>query len=219
VRNSEPFVFYTEQRLIALTGMRASTLPELLTLMRRVPGSSIFYHTHHIYLAHHFERPTFTNDFARWVGEALQEEELAEKMAAVDLLEHTSIRSLRERFLELTEMSLQSGQHELRRCPRGDDFHFCRSRSFSMTSGLVAHSPEEFFRVLPHVTTASIFYHSFEARLRLKHRTNDFSHWLTGQGERDLAREIAMLNPYAQTLEELRTGIIRLGEARFGGAG
>ena len=135
MKKNRPFVFHTEQRLIALTGRRASTLPQLVSLMRSVPGSSIFYHTHHVYLAHHFERPSFTNDFARWVGEDLQEWELAEKMAAVDLLEHTSIRSLRDRLVELAIAALGAGREKPRACLPGDEFYFCRSRSFAMPVG------------------------------------------------------------------------------------
>ena len=72
MNHTEPFVFYTERRLVALTGLRASNLDQLLGNLRDVPGSSIFYHTHQMYLSHHFETPAFTNDFALLVSEALQ---------------------------------------------------------------------------------------------------------------------------------------------------
>jgi hypothetical protein len=75
--SAEPFVFYTERRLVALTGYRARNLSELLDHLRKVSGSSVFYHTHYLYLIHHFEKPRFYNEFAEWVSEALQEERLA----------------------------------------------------------------------------------------------------------------------------------------------
>src|SRR5215831_20085005 len=92
---SGPFQFHTELRLVALTGERAHTVEELLAQLKQVPGACIFYHMHHQFLAHHFERPTFTNDFALWVEEALLEDELGEKLVAVDVLDHTSVQSLR----------------------------------------------------------------------------------------------------------------------------
>lgn len=101
--NLQPFVFCTERRLVALTGLRTTNLPELLELLREVPGSAIFYHTHHMYLSHHFERTHFTNDFALWVGEALQEDALSEKLAAIDLLSFTSIRSIRDAITAIIE--------------------------------------------------------------------------------------------------------------------
>lgn len=84
--NANPFIFYTERRLVALTGLNAKNLPELLHCLHEVSGSSIFNHTHHQYLSHHFEKPVFYNDFARWISEALQEQRLAEQLAAIDLL-------------------------------------------------------------------------------------------------------------------------------------
>ena len=41
MNHTEPFVFYTERRLVALTGQRASNLNQLLGNLRDVPGSSI----------------------------------------------------------------------------------------------------------------------------------------------------------------------------------
>lgn len=94
--NTGSFTFYTEHRLVLLTGAKASNLAGLLNGVHAVPGSSIFYHTHHQYLAHHFEKPLFHNDFALWVAEALQDEHLAEQLASVDLLAFARVRELRE---------------------------------------------------------------------------------------------------------------------------
>ena len=52
MNRTEGFVFQTERRLVALTGLRASNLDGLLQGLKQVPGSSIFYHTHHMYLSH-----------------------------------------------------------------------------------------------------------------------------------------------------------------------
>lgn len=53
----EPFAFHTERRLVVLTGLQASNLEELLTHLRQVSGSCVFYHTHVAYLTQHFEKP------------------------------------------------------------------------------------------------------------------------------------------------------------------
>jgi hypothetical protein len=78
----QPFYFRTERRLVRLTGRKARTLAELSRHLREVSGSSVFYHTHHLYLSHHFRRPEFYNDFASWTREALQETSLPERLAA-----------------------------------------------------------------------------------------------------------------------------------------
>jgi len=212
MKHAEPFAFYTERRLVALTGLRASNLNQLLANLREVPGSSIFYHTHHMYLAHHFQTPMFSSDFALWVSEALQEGALGEKLAAIDLLSFTSIRELREVIIAAIENHIGEDGRRLRECPPGDDLHFCRSKSFIMPTGLIAESPRRFFEVLPMVSNVSIFFHFFEARLRLGRPANDFSQWLAWRGEPALAGAIDSLDPYSMTLDEFRARIIALGK-------
>jgi Family of unknown function (DUF5752) len=65
-----PFHFYTERRLVQLTGIKASNLAELLTDLKDVSGSSIFYHTQHRFLSHQFQKPFVYNDFAVWASAA-----------------------------------------------------------------------------------------------------------------------------------------------------
>ena len=211
MNHTERFVFYTERRLVALTGLRASNLGQLLGSLREVPGSSIFYHTHHVYLSHHFETPLFSNDFALWVTEALQEAALGEKLAVIDLLSFTSIRELREAIIARIERHIGEDGRPLRECPPGDEFHFCRSKSFIMPTGLIALDPKEFFEVLPQVSNVSFFFHFFEARLRLGRPTNDFSQWLAWRGEEVLAKSIDTMDPYSMTLDEFKQRIIALG--------
>jgi hypothetical protein len=90
----QPFAFFTETQLVVLTGRTASNLQQLLAHLPQVSGFCIFYHTHSLYLWHHFEKPQFYNEFANWVSQALQEERLAERLAAIDLLAITSVRDL-----------------------------------------------------------------------------------------------------------------------------
>ncbi|MEW5975567.1 MAG: DUF5752 family protein [Acidobacteriota bacterium] len=211
MNRNEPFMFYTERRLVLLTGVRATNLPQLLEGLRTVSGASIFYHTHQQYLSHHFEKPLFYNDFALWISQALQEEELAEQVASIDLLQFSTIRQLRVAIIERIEESLRTNGNRVRECPPGNDFHFCRSKSFVLPTGVVAHGVEDFFEKLTSVTIGSLYFHFFEARLRLERLTNDFSYWLEGRGEEGLARAIERLDPYVMSLEELRSEIIKLG--------
>lgn len=205
-----PFRFYTERRLVVLTGRKARNLRELLTHIEQVSGAAIFYHTHHQYLSHHFERPVFFNDFASWTGWALQNRRLAEQLAAVDLLSFTSVRQVREAISGVIRSYLEQGG-ENRSCPEGEEFHFCESRSLIMPTGIAAHDVAEFFRKLPEVSNVSLFFHFFEARLRLGRPTNDFSQWLAYCGQEALARAVDALDPYMMSLDELRNQIVWLG--------
>lgn len=209
--SAEPFVFQTERRLVALTGVKARNARELAAGLRVLPGSCVFYHTHHQYLSHHFERPVFYNDFATWASETLQERHLAEQLASIDLLNYTSIRQLREAILATLDRYLEARADGGRDCPPGEEFHFARSKSFVMRTGLVANGLEDFLQTLPQASNVSVFYHFFEARLRLDKPTSDFAVWFNAIGQEKLAKAVDRLDPYAMTLDELRDEIVRLG--------
>jgi hypothetical protein len=206
------FEFRTELRLVALTGVRARSLAELRIALTTVPGSSVFYHTHHQYLAHHFQKPVYYNDFALWAADAHRDDILAEQLAALDLLEFTTVRELREAIIAALDSHLASMASPRRECAPEQTFHFCRSRSFIVRTDLLAHDVPEFFAQLARISNASLYFHYFEARLRLGRRTNDFSAWLASMGRADLAAAIDALNPYTRTLDELKQDIIEIGQ-------
>ena len=210
VNTVEPFAFHTERHLVVLTGRRAKNLAELQEHLHKVSGASIFYHTHYLFLTHNFGKPRFHNEFARWASQALQEEGLEERLTAIDLLAMTSIRDLREAIIATVEKYLGDGKR-LRECPPGDEFHFCEAKSFVTATGLVAHDARELFEMVGQSTDASLYFHFFQARLRLERPTNDFSMWLRNCGETRLAQAIDRLNPYDATLGELREQIVKIG--------
>ena len=208
---TEPFVFYTQQQLVSLTGRRARNLSQLLEHLRTVTGACIFYHTHYLYLTQHFVEPKFYNGFAEWISAALQERRLAERIGAIDLLSASSLRWIRERIIAEIERHFQEDSGPQRECPPGDEFQFCEARSFIAPNGIVAQSVPEFFEKLEYVSNACLHFHFFEARLRLERSTNDFSVWLAGRGEKRLARAIDSLDPYAVSLVELKGQIRKIG--------
>jgi hypothetical protein len=210
--STDDFRFFTERRLVVLTGRKAHNLKELLEDLRSASGACIFYHTHHLHHAHHFEKPRFYNEFANWASHALQEEGLAERLAAIDMLAATSIRAIRDAIVEAISKYIESTGKATRECPPGDEFHFCEAKSFVMATGFVARNKSEFFEGIAAASIASLHFHFFEARLRLERPTNDFSIWLNARGETRLARRIEGLNPYSMTLDELKQEIVRLGK-------
>ncbi len=206
------FVFCTEFHLVELTGLKAKNLTELAAILRLVPGSAVFHHTHYQYLSHHFEKPVFYNDFALWAFHALQEPRLGERLAAIDLLSFTSIRQLREAILAIVENHVETSGRPLRECPPGEELHFCKSKSFIMPTGVTADDAPDFFAKLPNLAVASLYFHFFEARLRLERPTNDFSAWLSAIGHEKVAKAIDRLDPYSLTLDELKIEILKLGQ-------
>jgi hypothetical protein len=210
--NRKPFIFDTELRLVMLMGLKAHSLLGLRRAMKMVPDSSVFFHTHQAYLAHDFQRPSYCNDFSTWISQVIREEALAEKIAAIDLLAFTSIQDLRNAIVKViddyvTEESLSSYE-----CKPNEAFHFCRSTSFVLPTGIVAHDVQDFFEKLKLISNASLYFHFFEARLKLGRRTNDLSHWLRARNRDDLASAIDALNPYTRTLDEFKQDIIAVGQ-------
>lgn len=215
-RAQEPFRFYTRMHLTELTGLKASTLEELLNLLKAVPGSCIYHHTHRFLQQHQYLSPEPPNDFAYWVAESLGEDELGERLASIDTIQYSTIRALRTKIIATIEDHLKRDVLAKNKFAReGEYFHFMKSVSFILPTRYVAHDLPEFAEILKKITIDSIYFHVFESRLRLERGTNDFSFWIESSiGEKSLAREIARIDPYTRTLDNLRKTLIHLIERR-----
>lgn len=207
-----PFRFCTSLILQESTGLRAATLPMLLKLLRTVPESSIYHHTHQFLLQHHYLTPEPSNDFTYWVSEVLGEEALGERLAGIDILEHATLQSLREALAGVIETYLVGNPiARLKFVSEGEEFFFGKSRHVIMPTRYSASTLAEFPEALSRISLHSLYFHIFDARLRLGHPTNDFSLWLREQlGLKALAADIVRLDPYAHTLEALRTILLAL---------
>lgn len=210
-----PFQFYTRLHLKELTGKKASNLAELREALKEMPDSVVYYHTHHFLEEHHYLTPEPANDFAVWVSDALDDQVLGEKLANIDTFEFSSIPELKIRILAVIDEYMMRAK-DLRDAPEGREFHFIRSIGVVVPTQYIAHDLREFIEILRRVTVDSLYFHMFESRLRLGKGINDFSAWLRDSlGEDDLATQIARLDPYSLTLENLRTCIIQFVEKRI----
>ena len=210
------FRFTTRLHLRELTGLKAHNLKELLRQIETVPGSVIYHHTHHYLQQHQFLTPEPPNDFAYWVREALNERELAEKLTSINTCEYETIRALRDKIAAVIRDHIERHPGRLREANEGQELNFLKSVSFVLPTPYFAETLEEFVEILRKVTVDAVYFHMFEARLRLEKGTNDFSLWLeTSLGEKGLAKKISRLDPYTHTLEGLRQRIIQLAEARL----
>src|SRR3989338_10309421 len=103
IKAKDPFKFYARLHLSELTGLRATTLEQLLKLIKRVSGSCIYHHTHRFLQQHQYISPEPPNDFAYWVSEVLGEGELGEMLASIDTVQYATIRQLREKIIATIE--------------------------------------------------------------------------------------------------------------------
>ncbi|MDO8662512.1 MAG: DUF5752 family protein [Candidatus Omnitrophota bacterium] len=214
IKAKEPFRFCTRLHLSELTGLKAANLGELLKLVKEAPDSCIYHHTHRFLQQHQYLSPEPPNDFAYWVNEVLGERGLGEKLLNIDTIQYSSIGELRERIALTIEEYLRSRPLAIFKFARSqEEFHFIKSISFIIPTDYLVYDLKEFKEILKKVTIDSVYFHVFEARLRLGRKTNDFSNWIEfSLGEEGLADKIFKLNPYTYTLEELRSKIISLAE-------
>jgi len=216
----QPFQFRTALVLQESTGLRAATLTTLAKLLRKVPDSCVYYHTHHFVLQHHYLTPEPTNDFAYWAGEVFGDEPLGELLASIDIMEHSSLQSLREVLAGTIERYVKEHPAtRIRFAPPGREFFFIKSVHVIMPTPHTASTLAEFVQALEQVSIHSLYFHVFDARLRLGRPTNDFALWFTEQlGLKELGELVAGLNPYMHTLETLRTILLSLIRAEAGHA-
>jgi hypothetical protein len=214
VQASDPFRFQTRMHLTELTGLRASTLGQLLSLLKTVPSSCIYHHTHHFLQQHQYLSPEPPNDFAHWVIEQLNEPELGERLFSVDTVQFSHIHDLRETFVGIIEHYLRSNPiAKLKFARSGEEFYFMKSVSFVIPTPYAAHNLSEFIDIVGKITIDSIYYHMFEARLRLQQKSNDFAAWVEHSvGNQRLAEHLSRLDPYTSTLDDLRQKIIRIAQ-------
>jgi hypothetical protein len=195
---------------------KATTLMELLEAIRACPESSIFQHTFQTLAEHHFISGGFSNDFSHWAFASCNEVELAERLAAIDVREFTSIAALRERLIHIIETYLQKNPRAATRAAM-EPFYLMASDLVVIPTPYLARNLEEFAEGLRKVSIHAIYYHFIDARLRLKLNTNDFSVWL--EKELDLsqaAEKVNRIDIYTSTLEGVRRGILKVVEAEMG---
>jgi hypothetical protein len=213
--DEQVFEFRSRLNLTLLTGLRARDLPELVQHMRTVPGAVIYHHTHHFLVQHQYLSPEPPNDFAYWVSNIIQEEQLGEQLASIDLLRFTTIRELRDALVGVIERFLEYATH-LRTAPEGEEFHFMQAVSFVLPTGETARNLTELRDGIERASLACISYHMFDARIRLERGDNDLSRWLdSALGEHELAQVLRGIDPYTHTEDGLRRRILADVNARL----
>jgi len=202
----QAFHFFTKLDQTLLLGLRARTIDELLTGIRSVSDASIYFHTHRFLHQHHYLSPEPPNDFAYWVTNVLGDDVLGEKLWSIDTVRFVDIGGLRAKLMAILETYLES-QRRANECQAGEEFHFMSCRTFVLPTAYVAHDLIQFAEVLARVSIGSVYFHMFDAKLRLNSGENDFSRWFRDQGKSALANETKRMDPYSYTLDGLRQRI------------
>lgn len=210
------FEFKTELHLIKLLGLKARNIQELYDNLQIIPLSSVYYHTHRFLKQHHFLSPEPPNDFAYWIKNALNLKELAEEIACIDTVSYDGLKELRNEILKRLSLYIRN-QKYLPNCQKGDEFYFMSCQTFVLPLNKIASDLREFYEIIKTIDINSIYFHVFEARMRIKREENDFQSWLKEIGEQEISHKLSNLDPYNMTLENLREKILKILQERLKG--
>ncbi|MEW6248740.1 MAG: DUF5752 family protein [Nitrospirota bacterium] len=203
-----PFKFIGCSELQELLGKKADDEKELAELLEEVPVDSVYFHTHSYFLRHSAIAGAYANDFAHWVVTQVRDRVLGERLAVLDPFDFPSLEELREEIISIIDDHL-SRTSVVPRVIFGEPFHFNQSRIIEVPTGLQARTLSEFRNALAEVDASAIYYHMFEARIRLHREESDFSIWVRQVlGFPDLAAKLRAINPYLGSLERLRSGLL-----------
>jgi len=197
----KPFKFKQCVCVLKSAAKKASDLSELRDAIAGVSDNSIFHHTCHYFLkAHVFEH---TNDFARWCGESLKENALAERLSNIDPYAFKSIAELRSELLSIINEHLGAFP-QTRKALSGDEFHFNTAITLIFPSEVEVKNLAEFLTALRYIDISSVYYHFHEARMRLN-GIDDFSNWFENElGEKTLADKIRATDLFMRNIGETR---------------
>ena len=98
---TKPFEFQHCVSILKATGRKAHNLRELRGSLAEVSDDSIYHHTYQYFLKGHVME--YTNDFAHWAGESLEERVLSEHLSNIDPYDFREIRELRQELLKTVE--------------------------------------------------------------------------------------------------------------------
>lgn len=201
-----PFRFKQCISVIRPTGHMAASLAELREKLKIVSEDAIFHHTYQYFLKGHLQE--YTNDFAHWAAESIEEHALSEHLSNLDPYTFENVGELRAELLRVIEMYIEEFP-EPRAAVRGNEFFFNASTTLVFPTGIRASNLAEFLVAIRHVEASSIYFHFYEARTRLKKKADDFSLWVQeAMGKEALASSIRGIDPFMHALEDIRGHLV-----------
>lgn len=202
----EPFEFRQCVSLVKSTGRKAKNLKELRKIIAQVGAECIFHHIYQYFLKGHILE--YTNDFAHWAGETLEERALAERLTCIDPYTLKSVEAVRSELLREIDDFL-SQFPEPRDVIAGNEFYFNETINLIFPVGVQTRNLAEFLVAIDHIDAGSIYYHFYDSRVRLGEGiVDDFSRWIEHTLMRkEIADRIRSIDPFMHSIESIREHI------------
>ncbi len=206
--SSRDFEFCTIVHLVEPTGVVACDLRELEEGIRAADLRTLFHHTHERLLRDPTTDEPTPTDFARWSEHFLLDPEAAERLEFATLWRGRGIESMRESLLKTLDELNRDG-HGARRLPDNLGFRFQRAHTLAMSSGMVAHEPEEAIDYVAALDAREFFYHFYEAEALSPGSTDDLPAWLRESGAPRLANAADDVLTSGMSLYAARQALLR----------
>lgn len=202
-KHIEPFEFKQCVNIVKSTGKKAKNLRTLRTLISTVGDESIFHHVYQYFLKGHMLE--YTNDFAHWAGENLEQRALAERLSCIDPYTLKSVNNVRKELIREINVFLRDfpEPHEV---VSGDEFYFNETVSLVFPVGIKTKNLAELLVAIEHIDPGSIYYHFYDSRVRLGEGVvDDFSRWIEHTlGRKNPADRIRAIDPFMHSIESIR---------------
>lgn len=199
----KPFEFKQCVSILKPTGRKAKNLRELRDVMAIISDECIFHHTYQYFLKGRILE--YTNDFAHWAGESLEERALSEYLSNIDPYDFKDINELRNKLLNVIAEYIERFP-EPREAISGDEFYFNETVTLIFPVGIRAKNLAEFLLAIKYIDPSSIYYHFYEARIRLG--IDDFSRWIEDTfRKKELVEKIRTIDPFMHSIEGIRERI------------
>ncbi len=202
------FEFKSCINIIKSTGKKAHTLQELREHLTTISDESIYHHVYEYFLKGH--RLLFTNDFAQWVGDNLEDSVLSERLSNIDPYAFSTVSELRQEIINTIDNHLKESPPPREARP-GEEFYFNESVTIIYPVGIRVRNLAEFLIAIQHIDRGCIYYHFYEARTRLGNTMDDFSMWIEyALHKKELADKIRAIDPFMHDIEGIRHRITNL---------
>ena len=185
---SEGFRFFTSAPLESPAGQVASDLESLKAGIATVSPESIFQHVTRMPVRFPHARDLPENDFARWVGDALQLPEVSERLAFAGTMPAASLEEVRAALLAV--LNRVPERDRKRSASEGASFEFLESRTVLADLGIEAADPAQVVEIWPQLDDAATFLHLVEAPI-FGRTEYALIPWLRARGARGLADSAA----------------------------
>jgi len=185
---SEGFRFFTSAPLESPAGYVASDLESLKAGIATVSPESIFQHVTRMPVRFPHARDLPENDFARWVGDALQLPEVSERLAFAGTMPAASLEEVRAALLAV--LNRVPERDRKRSASEGASFEFLEARNVLADLGIEAADPAQVVEIWPQLDDAATFLHLVEAPI-FGRTEYALIPWLRARGARGLADSAA----------------------------